>query len=82
MVLLSTITSLFFYLSAALVYAYFSYGEKLGFTWTIKSKIISILGLGFSIWVFFGSGLEAIIWGTVGMVLGVPVYIYNKKQRK
>ncbi|WP_296699950.1 amino acid permease [Algoriphagus sp.] len=82
MVLLSTITSLFFYLSAALVYTYFSFHERLGFSWNFKSKIISLLGLGFSVWVFFGSGIEAIIWGLGGMLLGAPVYFYNKKQRK
>lgn len=82
MVLLSTITALWFYLSAAMVYAYFSYHKMYGFSLNFKSILVSILGLGFSIWIFVGSGAEALIWGSIGMLLGVPFYFYYKIQQK
>lgn len=82
MVLLSTITALWFYLSAAMAFTYFSYRKMLGFSLNIKSILISILGLGFSIWIFVGSGAEALIWGGFGMLIGVPIYFYYKNQIK
>jgi APA family basic amino acid/polyamine antiporter len=82
MVLLTTTTSLCFYLAAAVVYTYFSFRKMLGFSLTIKSGIISILGLGFSIWIFIGSGAEALMWGGVGLLLGIPVYYWCKNQEK
>lgn len=81
MILLATVTSLCFYLAAAAVYTYFSYTGKLGFGWNAKSIFISILGLGFSFWIIVGSGAEALIWGGIGMLLGVPVYYFNKKKK-
>lgn len=80
MILLATITSLCFYLAAAMVYTYFSYTRQLGFSWTAKSIALSILGLGFSLWIIIGSGAEALIWGGMGMAFGIPVYFWNKKK--
>lgn len=82
MVLLTTVTSLSFYLAAALVYSYFCYQRRFGFELNIKTGLIAFLGIGFSIWLFVGSGIEAIAWGVVGILLGLPVYYWSKKNNK
>lgn len=79
MILLTTVTSLLFYLSSALVYAYFCFQGRFGFILNWKSILLSLLGLGFSVWLFIGSGIEAIAWGTVGILLGLPLYFWSKK---
>ncbi|GAB2484955.1 amino acid permease [Algoriphagus taiwanensis] len=82
MIRLTTVTSLFFYLSAALSFGYFCYRGRFGFVWNIKTILLSLLGLGFSVWLFVGSGWEAILWGLGGIVLGLPVFFWSKKQNQ
>lgn len=79
MILLTAVTVLVSYLATALVYAYFSANGKMGFKLTWKSILFSIIGIGFSIWMIIGSGVEAMLWGGVGLLLGVPIYIWKKR---
>ena len=82
MIRLTTVTSLFFYLSASLAFGYFCYLGRFGFSINSKTVVLSLLGLGFSIWLFVGSGLAAILWGMGGIALGVPVFYWSKKQNE
>ncbi|WP_338218510.1 APC family permease [Algoriphagus sp. oki45] len=82
MIRLTTVTSLFFYLFAALAFGYFCTRRRFGFSINPKSVILTLLGLLFSIWLFVGSGMEAILWGMGGIALGLPVYFWSKKQNR
>ncbi len=81
MVLLTTVTVLVSYLATVLVYTYFVFTNKHGLTVNWKSLIMSFLGIGFSIWMIIGSGPEAILWGGVGLLLGIPLYLWVKRTR-
>jgi APA family basic amino acid/polyamine antiporter len=81
MILLTAVTVLVSYLSTALVYAYFSLKGIKGFQWTLKSGLYSIIGIGFSVWMIIGSGLEATLWGAIGLLLGIPIYLWKKKKQ-
>lgn len=81
MILLTAVTVLVSYLATALVYAYFSFKGTHGFKLSPRSIIFSIIGIGFSIWMIIGSGLEAMLWGGLGLLLGVPIYIWKKRQQ-
>ena len=82
MVELTTITSLLFYLSAVLVYGYFAYRRERGFTRSLKNGLITLIGLGFCLLVFLGSGLEILVWSGVCLLAGVPIYYYYTKKNK
>jgi APA family basic amino acid/polyamine antiporter len=79
MVLLTTTTSLAFYFGAVLAYAYFSYTGQLGFKRSRKSMAYSLLGLGFTAWIFFGAGWDSVLLGVLALALGVPVFWWSKK---
>jgi APA family basic amino acid/polyamine antiporter len=81
MVLLTTTTSLAFYFGAVLAYAYFSYTGQLGFKRDWKSMVYSLLGLGFTAWIFFGAGWDSVILGVLALALGVPVFWWSKRGR-
>lgn len=81
MIRLTTVTSLFFYLSASLSFGYFCYTGRFGLGWNPKTLLLSLLGLGFSVWLFVGSGWEAILWGLGGIALGLPVFFWSKRQK-
>ena len=80
MVLLTTTTSLAFYFGAVLAYGYFSYRGLLGFKRTFGSFIYTFLGLGFSVWIFFGAGLDAVILGVIALLMGIPVFWLSKRK--
>jgi APA family basic amino acid/polyamine antiporter len=82
MVLLTTTTSLAFYFGAVLAYAYFSFTGQLGFKWDWKSKVYSLLGLGFTAWIFFGAGLESVLLGFLALLFGIPVFWLSKKGKQ
>lgn len=81
MIRLTTVTSLYFYLAASLAFGYFCYKNRFGFELNWKTILLSFLGLCFSVWLFVGSGLEAIIWGTLGIILGLPVYFWSIRKK-
>ncbi len=81
MVLLTTTTSLAFYFGAVLAYAYFSFTGQLEFKWDWKSKVYSLLGLGFTAWIFFGAGLESVLLGFLALLFGIPVFWLSKRVR-
>jgi APA family basic amino acid/polyamine antiporter len=82
MVLLTTTTSLAFYFGAVLAYGYFSFRGQLGFKWTFGSILYTLLGLGFSAWIFFGAGLDAVILGVLALLFGIPVFWLSKRKKK
>ena len=82
MVLLTTVTVLISYLATTLVYGYFVWKRKFSFQPKLKTILIFGLGIIFSIWMIIGSGLEAVIWGFLGVLLGIPVYLLSKRKQK
>jgi basic amino acid/polyamine antiporter, APA family len=82
MVLLTTTTSLAFYFGAVLAYGYFSFRGQLGFKWTFGSILYTFLGLGFSAWIFFGAGLDAVILGVLALLFGIPIFWLSKRKKK
>ncbi|QYH38440.1 amino acid permease [Algoriphagus sp. NBT04N3] len=79
MVLLTSATSLLFYIAAAFSFLKFSIKSELGFKPSFRNISLSFIGLGFGIWILLGSGKEALIWGGIGVLLGIPIYLFNRK---
>lgn len=80
MVLLTTTTSLAFYFGAVMAYGYFSYTRQLGFKRDLSSTVYTLLGLGFTAWIFFGAGAESVLLGVMALLFGIPVFWLSKRK--
>jgi APA family basic amino acid/polyamine antiporter len=40
--------------------------------------VIAIIAFVFSIWALYGSGAEAVFWGFLVLVAGIPIYTWRK----
>jgi len=57
-------------------------GKKLTFLLSVKTFFIPVAALIYSGWAIYGSGLEAIEYGILLAVIGVPVYAYMAAKNK
>lgn len=80
MITLSTLSVLVPYLlsSATLILFLRRDGKPL----THKNIIVSIGAFLFSIWIIIGCGLEVVMLGFLSLLIGVPVYFYQKNKLK
>ena len=74
MILLGTLCTLVPYLFSAA--AYVILGKK-SYS-TSHLRILGGLGFVFSIWMIYGTGEEAVFWGTLLLLAGTPFYIWMK----
>ena len=74
MILLGTLCCLVPYLFSAA--AYVILGKS--FHSNSRLRLIGGLGFGFSLWMIFGTGEEAVFWGTLLLLAGTPFYIWMK----
>lgn len=70
MILLSTVSNLVLYGGAAAA------ALKLR-----TSGLVALLGLLFSLFAFWGAGLEASLWGLALLLTGLPVYLVSRRSR-
>ena len=82
MLLLTAVTVLAAYLLSALSLGYFAIKRKQGFAPNLSNIALSLLGTVFSIWMIIGSGMEAIKWGLLAIVAGLPIYFWNIRKKK
>ncbi len=48
----------------------------------IKNSMIPLLAFAYAIWAIYGSGADAVMWGFIMMLIGVPFYIYGTLKSK
>ena len=78
MVLLTTLTCLIPYLFTAASYGLILLDQKLKTKSKINALILSGLGFAYSFWAIYGSGEEAVFYGFLLLVIGVPFYVLGK----
>ncbi|HMM20982.1 MAG TPA: amino acid permease [Selenomonadales bacterium] len=44
----------------------------------IKSSFLSLVGFAYALWAIYGSGAEAVMYGFLLILAGIPVYLYMK----
>ncbi|SDF13932.1 amino acid permease [Sporolituus thermophilus] len=44
----------------------------------IKNSFLSLLGFAYALWTIYGSGAEAVMYGFLLILIGIPVYLYMK----
>jgi APA family basic amino acid/polyamine antiporter len=81
-ILLSTLTALLPYVSSALAHLVLQRKTKqpIDKPTLIRSSIIALLALLYSLWAVYGVGLEAFLWGIVLILTGIPVYIWLRRK--
>ena len=45
-------------------------------------RIVALLALAYSIYALFGAGAEALLWGAVLLLAGVPVYAWMRRAHR
>ncbi len=48
----------------------------------VPVAIVGVIATIFSLWAIIGAGLEAVLWGAVLLVLGVPLYLWIRLTRR
>lgn len=79
MILVSTVAVLIPYIFCAI--AYVKIGKKKAARFTFRILILAIGSILFSLIALIGSGREAIFWGVLFLLLGLPVYFIMKKSK-
>ena len=80
LILLTTLSTLIPYLFVSVAYLTYYLKKKFSVNILYKKQIIAILGILYSCWAIFGSGKESVFYGTILLLIGVPVYITMKKK--
>ncbi|WP_371372605.1 amino acid permease [Thalassotalea aquiviva] len=79
-ILLSTLTSLLPYLVCTIVNLWLIKHKRNNLS-HIKGHIaLSCIACGFSLWIIINTGFEAIAWGLVLLLCGIPLYFYLQGQ--
>lgn len=84
LVLLSVFTAVVPYLfsAAAQLYWLLVRGRKAEWPHLVRDCTVSVLALAFAFWALAGSGYQAVYYGVVCLLLGVPLYIWLKVGRR
>lgn len=79
MILLSTTAVLVPYLFSAASYGLILLQDKLWKKKSITKNILAVLAFIFSMWAVLGSGQESVYWGFIGLMAGIPFYVWMKR---
>jgi basic amino acid/polyamine antiporter, APA family len=73
MVLVTTSTTIIFYIAGALAAMKLVREERIGASRGFTT--IAVAGLSYSLWAFYGAGIEASLWSLAMTAAGVPIYL-------
>ena len=84
LVLLSVFTAVVPYLfsAAAQLFWLLVRGRKAEWPHLVRDGVVSVLALVFAFWALAGSGYQAVYYGVVCLLLGVPLYVWLKVGRR
>ncbi|WP_214327593.1 amino acid permease [Nonomuraea sediminis] len=82
-VLLASFTTVipYFFSAAAQIFWLVTEGRKVQVKRLARDMTIATIALLFAFWMAYGSGAEAVLGGTLMLLVGVPVYIWVKSRR-
>lgn len=79
MVLVTTSVSIIFYLAGTLASFRLLRIGRIGASRGFEA--IAVIGLVYSIWTFYGAGVEASIWSLAMTAAGLPIYLFMRRSR-
>ena len=78
LILLTTLSTLIPYFFVSLSYILFHVEKRLFKINSFRSVILGLFGSLYSLWAIFGSGIDSIVYGTILLILGIPIYLILK----
>lgn len=78
-VLLGTVTVLVPYLFSAAAFALMIVEKRDRHMRHIAKLLLAAVAFAYSLWAVVGSGAEAVFWGFIGLLCGLPVYVWMKR---
>jgi len=79
MILLSTAIVLVPYLFSAASYGLIMLQQKFWRRELITKIILAAVAFSYSLWAVAGSGQESVYWGFIGLLCGIPFYVWMKR---
>lgn len=79
MILLSTVTVLAPYLFSAASYGIVLLQDRFWRKKSITKILLAAIAFLFSMWAVMGSGHESVYWGFIGLIAGLPFYVWMKR---
>ena len=79
LVLLTTVLIIVPYLFSAASFAIIVLQKKTGSNRTTAQVLLALLGFLFSMWGLIGSGEEAVFYGFIALLSGIPFYVWMKR---
>ena len=80
MILLSTVIVLVPYLFSAASYGLVLLQNKFWKRTLITKIILAAVAFLYSMWAVMGSGQESVYWGFIGLMAGIPFYVWMKRK--
>jgi APA family basic amino acid/polyamine antiporter len=82
-ILLATLTTLIPYAFCAMseLMIFITDRERFRGRRLLGSSIIAIAAFAYSVWTVFGAGAQTVLYGFVLLLLGIPVYVWMRKQQ-
>ena len=78
LILLTTLSTLIPYFFVSVSYILFHVEKRLFKINSFRSVILGLFGSLYSLWAIFGSGIDSIVYGTILLLLGIPIYLILK----
>ena len=78
LILLTTLSTLIPYFFVSVSYILFHVEKRLFKINSFRSVILGLFGSLYSLWAIFGSGVDSIVYGTILLLLGIPLYLILK----
>ena len=78
LILLTTLSTLIPYFFVSVSYILFHVEKRLFKINSFRSVILGLFGSLYSLWAIFGSGIDSIIYGTILLIVGIPIYLILK----
>ena len=81
LILLTTLSTLIPYFFVSVSYILFHVEKRLFKINSFRSVILGLFGSLYSLWAIFGSGVDSIIYGTILLIVGIPIYLILKLKK-
>lgn len=81
-VLLGTVTVLVPYLFSAAAFALLIMGQRNRQKANTARLVLAAIAFAYSLWAVAGSGQEAVYWGFIAILCGVPFYVWMKRAQQ
>jgi basic amino acid/polyamine antiporter, APA family len=82
-ILLATLTTLVPYAFCAMseLMIFIKHREQFSGKRLLGSSIIAVIAFAYSVWTVVGSGAQTVLYGFVLLLIGIPVYVWMRKQQ-